>query len=115
MNRQVMCDRCGNDFTVVESLCGTAEEGDFQVQYFSCPDCGARYQILTTDAAMRVLIDKRQAVQRKIRLAQAKGFREITMRSYIRERDQIIKDQEKILPELKRRGEEILHREATQK
>lgn len=31
MNRQVMCDRCGNDFTVVESLCGTAEEGDFQV------------------------------------------------------------------------------------
>lgn len=111
MNRQVMCDRCGNDFTVVESLCSTIEDGDLQVQYFSCPDCGARYQILTTDAAMRDLIDKRQAVQRKIRLAHVKGFRENIIRSYIKERDQVIKEQERLLPTLKKRGEEILRKE----
>lgn len=115
MNGQIICDRCGNDFTVVESLCGTVEDGDFQVQYFSCPDCGARYQILTTDAAMRALIDKRQAVQQKIRLAHAKDFRENTIRAYIQERDQVIKEQERLLPALKKRGEEILHKEVSQK
>lgn len=111
MNRQIMCDKCGNDFTVGEPLRGAIEDGDFRVEYFSCPDCGVKYQIITTDTAMRNLIEKRKAVQRKIRLAQSKGFRESTMRSYIKERDQIIKEQERLLPDLKQRGEEILRRE----
>ena len=114
MNRQIMCDRCGNDFTVEKSLCSTVEDDAIQVQYFSCPNCGAKYQILITDSRMRELIEKRQDVQKRIRRAQGKGFRERTMQAYIKERDLIIREQEKLLPELKRKGEEILHREAVQ-
>lgn len=76
--------------------------------YFSCPACGAKYHILTTDSTMRELIERRKAVLLKLKAARAKRFRERVFQKYLREHEQIKKVQEKIFPELKAQGEKLL-------
>lgn len=53
MSRQVMCDRCGKKFVVEKSCFGTIESGDLSVGDISCPFCGTKYKIFTTDIKMR--------------------------------------------------------------
>lgn len=102
------CNKCGERFVLDDTHLGVIKEGDLEVRFFRCPACGWRYNILTTDSKMRDLIDRRNAVQSKIRLAKAKKFKERTFRKYMQELDQIKKEQEKLMPELKAQGEKIL-------
>ena len=108
-DKSVVCNRCGQRFALKDSCSGTVRDGDLEVQYFSCPACGAKYHILTTNSTMRDLIKRRKAVQLKIKAAHAKRFKERTFKKYLREYEQIKKEQEKIFPELKAQGERILH------
>ena len=63
MNSSVTCDRCGHDFEITDNF-GEIRRGDITVQYFRCPECKAKYHVLTTNPAMRKLIDRRSAIQK---------------------------------------------------
>ena len=76
-----------------------------------CPSCGAKYIFFVMDSKMRDLVQRRKAVQAKIKAAHAKRFKERTFKKYLQEYEQIKKEQEKIFPELKAQGEKILHGE----
>lgn len=103
------CNKCGKWFALDGSLFGAIQADSLTVQYFSCPACGERYHVLTLNDEMRKLIEKREAIQTKIRAAHAKKFREKTIKRYIKELDGIKAKQEKLFQELKPLGEAILH------
>ena len=100
------CDKC---FALDGTLYGVAVADGLTVQYFSCPACGEKYHVLTLNDEMRKLIERREAIQAKIRAAHAKKFREKTIKGYIKELDGIKAKQEKLFQELKPLGEAILH------
>lgn len=104
------CTKCGERFVLDDSCLGSIKEGDLEVTYFSCPACGERYHVLTSDSKMRELIERRKAVQEKILAAHAKKFQERTFKKYMREYDKIKREQEAMVPALKAAGEKILHR-----
>ena len=107
MNDVSVCNKCGIEFIPDKSLLGEIQKDDLVVQYFTCPECGERYHVFTSDSEMRVLIERRRAVQMKIRAAFTKKFREKVIREYERVLDQIKQKQESIWPQLKKLGEEI--------
>ena len=108
LEKPVNCNKCGQQFTVDDSRLGSILDGDLEVQFFSCPTCGTKYHILTTDSTMRDLIDRRKYIQLKIRLAIAKKLKKNTFKKYMKEYEQIKKEQEKMLPKLRAKGEKIL-------
>lgn len=108
MNQSMECNECGREFLLDETRFGVIKNGDLVVEYFSCPVCGERYPVFTSDSEMRALVKKHKAVQMKIQAAFAKKFREQTIQEYERELDQIKKAQESIWPRLKELGEEII-------
>lgn len=108
LDKPIDCNKCGQQFTMDDSRLGSLWSGDLEVQYFSCPACGTKYHILTTNSKMRDLIERRKAVQLKIKAAHAKKFQECTFKKYLREYEQIKKEQEDLLPELRARGEKLL-------
>ena len=104
----MICNRCGQSFQAGNIYC--VEEGELAVQAFDCPLCGQAYQVLTTDRKMRELIERRKAVRQAIRVARAKKFSEKTFRRYERELQKIKREQEVMLPKLKKMGDTILHK-----
>ncbi len=114
-DKPIDCNKCGQQFTVDDSRLGSLRDGDLEVQYFSCPACGAKYHILTTNSTMRDLIERRKAVQLKIKAAHAKRFKERTFKKYLREYEQIKKEQMEMFPVLKAQGEKILYGEKAPK
>ena len=108
-DKPIDCNKCGQQFTVDDSRLGSLRDGDLEVQYFSCPACGAKYHILTTNSTMRDLIERRKAVQLKIKAAHAKRFKERTFKKYMRENNRIKKEQEDMMPALRAAGENLLH------
>jgi len=108
MDKTTSCNKCGQEFTIDEHRFGTIREGDFVVQYLSCPACGERYHVFTSDKEMRELVGRRTAVQAQIRMGHAKKFNRKTLRKYAQELERIKRKQEKIMPTLKAIGEKIL-------
>ena len=62
MTDLVKCDRCGTPFSIQTAGIRSTWSGDYMVQYFTCPGCHHRYQILTTEL--------RQTVERHKKLPQ---------------------------------------------
>lgn len=104
----VDCDKCGTSFVLDDTCTGMLKRDNLVVQYVSCPTCGAKYPAFTSDTEMRKLIERRKAVQLKIKAAFAKKFREKTIWEYEKELDQIKRQQKKLMPGLKATGEKIL-------
>lgn len=94
-----------------DSRFSSIKDGDIEVQYFSCPSCGAKYLFFASDSKMRDLVRQRKALQLKIRAGHAKKFKERTLEKYMREYEEIKKEQEKMMPGLKALGEKILRGE----
>lgn len=111
MNDTTTCNKCGQEFAVDVHRLSTVKEGDFVVQYLSCPGCGERYHVFTSDKEMRELVGRRKAVQQQIRMGHAKKFNRKTLRKYEQELDRIKRKQEKMWPALKATGEKILRGE----
>lgn len=110
-DKPVDCNKCGAQFAIDDSRIASIKEGDLEVQYFSCPSCGAKYPFFVTDSKMRELVRQRKDVQTKIKAARAKRFQERTFKKYMKEYEKIKKAQEEIFPELQARGEKILNGE----
>ena len=111
MNDTSICNKCGQEFAVDEHRFGTIKEGDFVVQYLSCPACGARYHVFTSDKEMRKRVGRSKAVQAQICMGHTTKFNRKTLRKYAQELERIKRKQEKMMPALKATGEKILHGE----
>lgn len=108
MTQKVTCNECGEAFVVGRQDIETIKDGEIEVQYFRCPDCHRPYLVLTTDKAMRQLIEKRHILSQTIRLAYAKKFRPQVVQGYIKELDVIKSDQNKMMDDLNRIGYKLL-------
>lgn len=78
------------------------------VQYFTCPGCHHRYQILTTDTELRQTIQRHKAIAAKIKLGQTKHFRPETLEKYRAEMEKLEAEQKKQRDALLDKGNEIL-------
>lgn len=106
--KEVVCDRCDTVYFITEKTIKVIRDGDLEVQFFSCPQCGLKCQIITTNQEMRDLIEKRKELHQKIRMAMAKHFRGQTIRGYERQLEKVKAAQERLLPELKQAGRRLL-------
>lgn len=107
----MICNRCGESFQFDRTDIYCVEEGDLAVEAFDCPLCGQAYQVLTTDGKMRELIERRKAVRQAIKIARVKKFSEKTFRRYERELQKIKREQQAMLPKLKKLGDAILRKQ----
>lgn len=110
-DNRIQCDKCGELFEVREAVFGQIERDGLKVKYFSCPACGTKFHILTSDSRMERLIKRRETVQTKIRCAFAKKFPEKTIKKYEQELDEIKNQQVALSEELKAIAEEMLRSE----
>lgn len=103
-----VCDKCGHEFVITQNNCSEIRKGDIIVQYFYCTECKAKYHVLTTNPAMRKLIEQRTAIQNKI----AEGCKGVlpvgTAQKLQHELNRVIAQQKKLMPGLKQIGEKIL-------
>lgn len=111
MNRTIECNSCHKNFGLDERSIKTVNDGDYEVQYFVCPHCHAKYQIITTDTKMRDIIQKRKQLRRKFQLVQKKHFRESTLRTMQKEDLSLKAECESMVENLKKIGEEILRKD----
>lgn len=102
----VRCVKCQEDF-VPEGVF-SIWDGDVEVQYFSCTVCGARYQVMTSNPEMRSLMARRNTLVNELGIARNRKWPEKTQRKIRQRLDKVYARQMKILPALKKRGEEIL-------
>ena len=109
-DKPVDCNECGAQFVIDDSRIASIKEGDLEVQYLACPSCGAKYLVFVSDSRMRELVQRRKAVQMKIKAAHAKRFKERTFKKYMKEYEKIKKTQKEMFPVLKAAGEKLLHR-----
>lgn len=108
MTDLVKCDRCGTPFSIQTACIRATWSGDYMVQYFTCPGCHHRYQILTTDTELRQTIQRHKAIAAKIKLGQTKHFRPGTLKKYQAEMEKLEAEQKKRRDELLDKGNEIL-------
>ena len=110
MTDLVKCDRCGTPFSIQTAGIRSTWSGDYMVQYFTCPGCHHRYQILTTDTELRQTVERHKKIAAKIRMGQSKHFRPGTLKKYQAEMEKLEAEQKKRRDELLDKGDEILAR-----
>lgn len=105
METNCVCDKCSHEFSVSRVSIEEIRRGDITVQYFRCPACFAKYHVCTTDPTMRQLIRKRVEIQNSIA-----GSPSARKSHRLKDRlDKVIAQQNRLFPELKKLGEEILN------
>lgn len=109
----IICDDCQKEFSLTPSDFSAIEDGDLRVEFFICPHCRSKHLYFASDTKMRELVQKRRRIADMIRAGQTKGFKQKTLRQYIRMMDSVKAKQKEIYPALKVRGEQLLekHRE----
>lgn len=71
----IICDKCGAEIEKVEEnlqhcVIGLDEEGqEIQETSFTCSSCGKKYTVIITDRKMRLIIEKRKTIRKKINRA----------------------------------------------
>ena len=89
MTDLVKCDRCGTPFSIQTAGIRSTWSGDYMVQYFTCPGCHHRYQILTTDTELRQTVQQHKKIAAKIRMGKSKNFRSGTLKKYQAEMEKL--------------------------
>ena len=107
MSKYVTYDKCGHYFEITDNF-GEIRKGDIAVQYFQCTECKAKYHVLTSDSAIRKLIERRIAIQNKISEKRKDVLPAGTAQKLQHELNRIITQQKKLRPGLKQIGERIL-------
>lgn len=85
------CNSCGKDIKIEPDLILSVSQGDLTVEYFVCPCCNAKYQVLTTDKEMREMIARRQRVIKKISMGKLAKIRRPVFQGYVKE-EQLLAD-----------------------
>lgn len=107
----IRCDKCKKLMAAKGIKLRVVEQGEYQVQYFACPHCGATYQVVTTDAEQRRLIAARLAELEKRAVAVKQKFRQKTIERHWRKAKEIEKRIDERAEALRTIGEGVLHPE----
>lgn len=100
-----VCDNCSHEFEVSRVNIEEIRRSDITVQYFRCSACFTKYHVCTTNPEMRRLIKKRLEIQKSIA-----GSMSARKSRRLKDRlDKIISQQNRLFPELRKLGEEILN------
>lgn len=107
---EVVCDACGSvikHINVKARIIARQAEG-FNVteQYFTCQECGKKYTVLIVDHEMQFLIQKRQQVERQIKLHRQIRSRAQTIQRLVTKIEKIKKQQEERMIMLKEQYKE---------
>ena len=107
MTDLVKCDRCGTPFSIQTAGIRSTWSGDYMVQYFTCPGCRHRYQILTTDTELRQTVQQHKlcTIGRCLIFFQREL---LTLKKYQAEMKKLEAEQKKRRDELMDKGNEIL-------
>lgn len=107
----IRCDKCGKLMAAKGLKLRVVEQGEYQVQYFACPNCGATYQTVTTDSEQRWLIATRLAELEKRAVAVKQQFRTKTIKRHWGKAKEIERRINERAEALRTIGEDILHQE----
>ena len=102
------CNNCLDEFSIEPENITCTKIAGLEIQYFTCPSCGAKYVAYAADEEMQKLTAESIAIQRKIRLARQHKFREKTIRASEAELAAIRERQKKLEPKLKALAEKML-------
>ena len=102
----MICNNCHREMD--DNTVYSAVDDQYEVQYLRCRKCGATYQIITTDAESRSLIDRRVKLRQKVQLGRLNGFTERTIRKYLREDEKIKNSLTQITSNLEGIGDRII-------
>lgn len=108
MLNKIKCEKCKFEFTLTNNNVFMIEEGEYQVTFFACPKCNAKYHVLTTDEDLRGLIEKRKKQENLVRMARTRQFTKKTTQKYLNELGEVKKKITKRAEDLKPKGDEIL-------
>ena len=107
---EVVCDVCGS---VIEHInvktrviARQAEGFNVTEHYFACQECGKKYTVMIVDHEMQFLIQKRQQVERQIKLHRQIGSRAQTIQRLVTKIEKIKKQQEERMIMLKEQYKE---------
>lgn len=109
------CNNCLDEFSIEPEDITVTKIAGLEIQYFTCPSCGAKYVVYAADEEMEKLTAESIAIQRKIRLARQHKFREKTIRASEAELAAIRERQKKLEPKLKGLAEMLLKDEPDEK
>lgn len=109
------CNNCLDEFSIEPEDITITKIAGLEIQYFTCPSCGAKYVAYAADEEMQKLTAESIAIQRKIRLARQHKFREKTIRASEAELAAIRERQKKLEPKLKGLAELLLKDEPDEK
>ncbi len=102
------CNNCLDDIQVEADSIQTTMIDDLEIQFFACPSCGKKYVVFAANEEMKKLVAAREQLQRKIKVARAKKFREKTIRKLIDEQSRQVREQKKLFIVLKACAEKLL-------
>ena len=69
---QIKCEACGKDFEYSKESMEVTQDGEYEVQYFTCPSCHKRHLVLCIDAKMREMVNERRKIINQLAIAQKK-------------------------------------------
>lgn len=107
-NRTIICDKCRTEMNedtleVWDRVIAKDENGfDVVERYFECYCCGEHYTVSVIDREMKLMIQKRRQVQKKISLGMRNKASEFVLRKYKQQDDDLkdeLKYREKVLKE----------------
>lgn len=102
------CNNCLDDIQLEPDSIQTTTIDDLDIQFFACPSCGKKYVVFAANKEMKKLVAAREQLQRKIRVARAKKFREKTIRKLIDEQSRQEREQKKLIIVLNACAEKLL-------
>ena len=111
----IECVKCRESFEYSADTLKKLTEGQYEVQFFTCPHCGKNYHVLTIDNDMRELVMGRRKISAQLQIAKKKMSKGINVHqrfiNKLQREDKALKaKQEAMLPELAKVGAEILTR-----
>ena len=104
----IICDKCRaqieqEQLEVWDRVIAKDENGfDVVERYFECHCCGAHYTVSVIDREMKLMIQKRRQIQKKISLGMRNKASEFVLRRYKQQDDDLkdeLKYREKVLKE----------------
>lgn len=104
----LLCDACDKRISIRGIQVQGRESGEYRVKFFTCPHCGALYQINTTDEKQRELLNQAKIMRERLRVSSGRGIRPQTIRRFRKEAEKAERELKERAPELRKIGEEIL-------
>lgn len=102
------CNNCLDEFDISPKDIISKQVEDLEIQYFVCPSCGAKYVVYAADEGMKNLTQENVRLQKIIRIARARRFREKAIRDIEDELSKVRARQKANEPSLKERAERLL-------